>query len=155
MFSYYIIAPISGFIIKYSGVKSGNFLMSGQSFGEITSNDNLLVESYISPVNIAYIQKNQEVKMQVDAFDYRQWGLLQGKVVEIGSDIITIKDTPFFKVLCQIDKDYMSLQNGHVGYLKKGMTLTCRFELAKRSLFQLLFDKVDNWINPKIINEIN
>jgi len=152
---YYIIAPISGFIVKYNGVKNGNFLISGQTIGEIASNESLLVESYVSPTNISYIRKDQEVKMQIDAFDYRQWGLLRGNVMEIGSDIITIENKPFFKVLCKIDQDYMTLKNGHIGHLKKGMTLTCRFELTKRSIFQLLFDKVDNWINPKIINETN
>lgn len=150
---YYIIAPINGFIVKYNGVKEDNFLVSGQSIGEIASSENLLVESYVSPTNIAYIKINQEVQMQIDAFDYRQWGLLTGTVMEIGSDIVTIDNKPFFKVLCKINRDYMTLKNGHIGHLKKGMTLTCRFELTKRSIFQLLFDKVDNWINPKIINE--
>jgi len=152
---YYIIAPINGFILKYSGVKNGNYLVSGQIIGEIASNDSLLVESYIYPADISYIQKNQNVKIQVEAFDYRQWGLLTGKVVEIGSDVITIENKPFFKVLCQIDKDYMTLGDGHVGFLKKGMRLTCRFELTEKSLAQLLFDKLDNRINPTIINETN
>lgn len=30
------------------------------------------------------------------------------------------------------------------------MTLTGRFMITKRSLFQLLYDKTDNWLNPKI-----
>jgi len=152
---YYIIAPITGFIIKYNGLKSGNYLMSGQSIGEIASNGNLLVETYVSPSDISYISVDQKVNMQVDAFDYRQWGLLDGSVIEIGSDIISLDNKPYFKVLCKIDRDYMKLKNGYIGHLKKGMTLTCRFELTERSIAQLLFDKVDNWINPKIINETN
>lgn len=34
--------------------------------------------------------------------------------------------------------------------VKKGMTLTGRFMITKRSLLQLLYDKTDNWLNPKI-----
>ena len=29
------------------------------------------------------------------------------------------------------------------------MTLTGRFMLIRRNLFQLLYDKTDNWLNPK------
>ncbi|GHT22645.1 hypothetical protein AGMMS4957_13110 [Bacteroidia bacterium] len=45
----------------------------------------------------------------------------------------------------------LQLKNGYKGNLKKGMTLTGRFYLTDRSLWQLLFDKVDNWVNPKIV----
>jgi len=35
---------------------------------------------------------------------------------------------------------------------KKGMTLQARFIVTKRSLWQLLYDKVDDWANPNIRN---
>jgi hypothetical protein len=38
--------------------------------------------------------------------------------------------------------------------VKKGMTLTARFFLAKRSLLQLLVDQMDTFFNPmKLSNE--
>jgi HlyD family secretion protein len=39
-------------------------------------------------------------------------------------------------------------RNGVKGNLKKGMTFQARFILTKRSLFQLLYDKADDWMNP-------
>ena len=46
---------------------------------------------------------------------------------------------------------------GHSGVLatvlavdKKGMTVQARFIVARRSFWQLLFDKVDNWLNPNL-----
>lgn len=39
-------------------------------------------------------------------------------------------------------------KNGYKGYLKKGMTLQARFIITERTLWQLLYDKVDDWINP-------
>ncbi|MDU1905436.1 MAG: HlyD family efflux transporter periplasmic adaptor subunit [Dysgonomonas sp.] len=149
---YYIIAPINGNITNYIGVKEGSFISSGQELAQITVGDNLLIECYVSPADIGYIRNGQDVKFQFDAFDYRQWGLIEGCVTEIISDVVDIDGQVFFRVRCSMDKDYLELKNGYRGSLKKGMTLTARFILTERSLGQLLFDKIDNWLNPKIMS---
>ncbi|OYU93173.1 MAG: hypothetical protein CFE21_21565 [Bacteroidetes bacterium B1(2017)] len=38
--------------------------------------------------------------------------------------------------------------------LKKGMSLKARFIVTKQSLFQLLYAKADDWVNPNL-NRIN
>lgn len=149
---YYITAPINGNITNYIGVKEGSFITAGQELAQITADDNLLVECYIYPSDIGYISVGQDVKFQLDAFDYRQWGLLTGRVTEIISDVVNVEGQPFFRVRCSMDRDYLELKNGYRGSLKKGMTLTARFMLTERSLSQLLFDKVDDWMNPKIMS---
>lgn len=149
---YYITAPLNGNITNFTGLKEGNFIAAGQEFAHITTSDDLIIECYIPPADIGYINMGQDVKLQMDAFDYRQWGLLNGKVTDIVSDVVTIEGQPYFRVRCSMDRDYLQLKNGYKGYLKKGMTLTARFMLTRRSLAQLLFDKMDNWMNPKIIS---
>lgn len=149
---YYIIAPLSGNITNFTGLKEGSFILAGQEFANITTSDDLIIECYISPSDIGYINIGQDVKFQMDAFDYRQWGLLSGEVIDIVSDVVSIENQPYFRVRCSMDRDYLELKNGYKGHLKKGMTLTSRFMLTRRSLAQLLFDKMDNWMNPKIIN---
>lgn len=67
------------------------------------------------------------VRFQVDAFNYNQWGMATGKVLEISNDIYTIDEKPVFIVKCQLDKEFLQLKNGYKGYLKKGMTLQARF----------------------------
>jgi hypothetical protein len=34
--------------------------------------------------------------------------------------------------------------------LTKGLTLQAEFIVARRSLYQLIYDKADDWLNPKI-----
>jgi HlyD family secretion protein len=147
---YVIKAPASGAVIQFSGIQQGNFIAPGQTIGYISDAGNLLVECYISPMDIGYIQKNQPVAFQLDAFNYNQWGLAHGKIQEISKDIIMMNEQPVFRVRCSLDTPFLQLKNGYKGELKKGMTLTGRFYLTDRSLWQLLFDKVDNWINPKL-----
>ena len=152
---YCITAPVSGNIVQYTGLKAGNFLSPSQTIALITTGDSLLVECYVTPNDIGYIHKGQNVKFQVDAYDYQQWGLLEGEVIDIISDVAQIENQAFFRVRCSLNKDYLELPNGYKGTLKKGMSLTGRFYLTERSLAQLLFDKIDDWMNPKIITDGN
>lgn len=85
---------------------------------------------------------------QIDAYNYNQWGTALGEILSIGKDVISINNKPFFKVKCQIDQKYLTLENGVKGRLKKGMTLTAQFILAERSLYDLLYDGVNDWLNP-------
>ena len=85
----------------------------------------------------------------MDAFNYNQWGLAQGAVTEISKDIISMDEQPVFRVRCSLDTPFLALKNGYRGNLKKGMTLTGRFYLTDRSLWQLLFDRIDDWMNPR------
>lgn len=150
--NYILKAPISGFINNYTGIKKGNFVSPGQVFANITPKGKLLVECYINPTDIGYISKNMDVVFQFDAYNYNQWGLGHGKVIEISHDVFQENQSVFFKVKCSLDKENLKLKNGYQGNLKKGMTLTGRFHLTERTLLELLYDKLDNWLNPRLQN---
>lgn len=147
---YEIRAPIAGSITQYTGLQPGNFIAPNQTIAQISSNEDLIIESYISPTDIGLIREGMDVKFQIDAFNYNQWGLATGKVIEISKDINTQQDQPFFKVKCSLTEQQLSLKNGYTGNLKKGMTLTSRFTVTERTLYQLLYDKMDDWLNPKL-----
>jgi len=150
---YIILAPMSGTLLQVAGFQSGNFIAPGQNLAYISSNNVLLAECYITPSDIGYIQQNQQVSFQFDAFNYRDWGMVQGKVSQVLHDVVLIDQKPMFRVRCLLEKKSIQLKNGYKGDLQKGLTFTARFQLNRRSLWQLLFDKVDNWLNPKFIAE--
>lgn len=102
----------------------------------------------LSEKDIGLIKKGQLVRVQVDAFNYNQWGTLTGKVLDIDNNVTQHNSDIFFKVRCLLEDNSLSLKNGYKAAVSKGMTLTARFIIARRSLYQLLFDKVDNWLNP-------
>ena len=97
------------------------------------------------------LKKNQKVTFQIDAFNYNQWGLLEGKVIDIDKNITIQENQAFFKVRCSLKTKTMQLKSGYKTQVSKGMTLTTRYIITRRSLFELLFDKVDDWLNPKQI----
>ena len=149
--NYVLIAPATGTIENFNGVQVGSVLNASQPIAQISPVDNLVVESTVLPNDIGLIKPNQKVKFQLDAFNYNQWGLLTGKVIDIDKNITLQENQAFFKVRCTLDSKELKLKSGYKTQVSKGMTLTTRYIITRRSLFDLLFDKVDDWLNPKQI----
>lgn len=141
-------APTSGTLIGVKSIEQGSFINAGETLASISPNTKLLVECFINPQDIGLLKSNTKVNFQIDAYNYNQWGLATGKITDISKDIELVNNTPVFKVLCQLNEKNLSLKNGFKGQLKKGMTLNAQFKLTQRSLFDLLYDKIDDWVNP-------
>lgn len=148
--NYVIRAPISGTIVRYNGATIGNYLTPNQPIAEISTDQQLRVECYVGTSEIGLIQKGMPVQFQIDAFNYNLWGLAKGTVEDISRDVSMINGNPYFVVRCNLKEDYLKLKNGYQGKFKKGMTLTARFNIIDRTLFQLLYDQLDDWLNPKL-----
>jgi len=112
------------------------------------SNHHMIVECYVTPSELGLLRLNDVVKFQIDAFPHNQWGLASGKVLHINYNITMVQNKPMFKVVCSLNETSLSLSKSIRGNLRKGMTLAARFTLAKRTVFQLLFDKTDDWNQP-------
>lgn len=141
-------APVSGTLLNVKGIEKGSFIQNGIQLAEISPKSDLIIECYISPTDIGLLKKETQVNFQVSAFNYNQWGLANGKIEEIGNDVQMVNNEPMFKVLCSLDQDFLQLKNGFKGQLKKGMFVNARFELTERTFFDLLYDKMDDWLNP-------
>jgi len=146
--NYVIKAPITGHIVNSIGLTENSNLLNGQVLAQISPNENLIVECIISPKNIGYINKSQLVKFNLDTFNHNQWGSLSGYVMEIDKNPRIINNEMAFVVRCAYSQQDLILQNGVKGKIIKGMTLTGNFFLVKRKIIDLLFDRVDDWINP-------
>lgn len=144
-------AQVSGTVQDLKGIQVGSFVSPNEILGEISPDSGLIAEAYIPSKDIGMIRIGTRVRMQVDAFDYNTWGMLTGQVQSISSDIYTDSDQPYFKVRCRLDKNALTLRNGYRSFVKKGMTLQARFQITRRSLFQLLYDQTDDWLNPNLV----
>ena len=149
--NYTVLAPISGSIENFSGLQVGSFVNASQTIATLSPNDNLIVESTVSPNDIGLLKLHQKVKFQMDAFNYNQWGLLEGEIIDIDKNVTIQENQAFFKVRCSIKNSVLKLKSGYKTSISKGMTLTTRYIITRRSLYELLFDKMDDWLNPKIL----
>lgn len=146
---YYIVkAPVTGTIEQFSGIYEGTNIQAGQTIAGISPETDLIAEVYITPKDIGYLKEGTALNIQVDAFNYNDWGMIKGEIMDISNDYILVDNQPVFKIRCEMKQTELSLKNGTTGSIKKGMTIKTRFLLAKRSLYQLLFDNVNDWLNP-------
>lgn len=145
---YSLKAPASGELQNVNPISKGQIIQAGQQLAQLTPDTTLMAICWVSPQKVGLLQKGLEGSIKVDAYNYNDWGFLKGKIEEVSSDAYVINNQPFFKVTCSINKSYLQLSNGFIGELKKGMTISGNFNVATRTLYQLLYDKVDNWVNP-------
>lgn len=149
-------APVAGTVQGFAGLSAGVIVSAGQVLGSISPDDTLIVETLCSPHDIGFIRPGQNVKLQVDAFPYTEWGLLDGVVDWVANDISAPNAgsgasaaRPFFKVIVRPTTTALVLPNGAIGPLKKGLTLNARYQVARRSLLQVLYDNLGSWIDPR------
>ncbi len=152
---YIVRSPVDGTIDQFSGVYRGSSIQAGQSLAVISPDSTLCLEVYVTPRNIGFMSVGMAVNVQVESFNYNEWGTIAGKVKEISSDFLTdSRGNSFYKVKCEMERDFLQLKNGRVGRLKKGMTVSAHFMVTRRSLFDLLYQKMDSWMNPRqYVNE--
>lgn len=147
---YKITAPITGTIQNIAGIFWNSYVHTNQILAEVSPDTNLIAEAIVSPRDIGLLQEGMPVRMQIDAYNYNQWGVVTGRIESISTDVTMNENKPLFRVLCSLNQTFLRLQNGFRGDIKKGMTFQARFIVNKRSLFQLLYDNVDDWLNPAL-----
>ena len=145
---YEVRSPITGTVQNKAALFRNSFVSANQVLGEISPDTSLIADVFIHPRDIGYLREGMEAKFHIDAYNYNQWGIASGKIINISSDVIMNDGQPVFRVQCSFDQTYLELKNGFRGDFKKGMTLQARFIISRRSLFQLLYDKAEDWLNP-------
>lgn len=146
--THFLYAPVSGEIQHVNTRYAGGFITAGEPLCIISPQSDLIGECYISTRDMGLLKINQPVRFQIDAFDYNYFGILTGKITSIDNDFTLLDNKPVFKVRCTFDDTQLFLKNGYKGILKKGLSFQARFTVTERTLWQLLFDKVDDWLNP-------
>ena len=143
-------SPVNGTLDQFSGIYKNSSIQAGQSLAVVSPDSTLYFEVYVTPRNIGYLSMGMPVNFQIESFDYNEWGTVEGKITDISSDFLTDSkgENSYYKVKCSMKKDYLQLKNGRKGKLKKGMNINAHFMITKRSLFNLLYQKIDEWVNP-------
>lgn len=141
-------APISGYIQGINTKYSGGMLQAGESVCTISPEGTLVGECYVQTKDIGLLKIGQSARYQIEAFDYNYFGIITGKIIAIDNDFTMLNNTPVIKIRCNFDTTKLYLNNGYIGQLKKGLNFQARFIVTRRSLWQLLYDNLNNWLSP-------
>jgi HlyD family secretion protein len=146
--SYCIRAPVSGSLQGLVSRYAGTAVQQDETICSVSPDGQLVGECYVSTRDIGMLKPGQRARFQIDAFSYRYFGIIEGSVLTIDNDFTMMEGKPFFKIVCRFDGHELKLKHGYTGQLKKGMGFTARFVINRRTLWQLLYDGLDEWLNP-------
>lgn len=148
--TYCIRAPVAGFLQELNGRYAAGSIQAGEIICSLSPGGEMLAECYVSTRDIGMLKPGQTARFMIDAFDYNYFGVVTGQISSIDNDFILLDKSPVFKVRCRLNQEQLSLKNGYHGKLKKGMHFQARFAVKNRTLWQLLYDTADDWLNPAL-----
>lgn len=148
-----LLSPVSGTAEQVASMSPGGFVQVGDELLQISPDTKIVAEMTVSARDIGMLSVGMPVRMMIDAFDYNSWGVATGRIRSISHDATVVDHQALYSVRCSIDQPALTLKNGYRGKIQKGMSLRARFVVARRSIFDLLYDRVDRWLNPSLAPE--
>src|SRR5690606_29005330 len=108
---YTLHAPASGTLQSVKGLRPGSMISANEVLAEVSPDSGLIAETYVLPKDIGYLHAGTAVNLQIEAYDYNQWGMATGEIESISADIFTDRGHPYFKVRCSLNEDRLMLKN--------------------------------------------
>jgi len=139
-------APVTGDVFDLRAYP-GYVPPSGQNAPpvlKIVPTEDLVAEIFISPKDIGFVKKGMDTDVRISAFNYSDYGDIDGKVKFISASALEPEPPyDFFRYVAKVDldKDYL-LINGEKQYLQPGMEVQANVRINKdRTVFQLFTSK--------------
>lgn len=135
-------APMRGIVknIKVSTV-GGVVPPNGELMNIVPLNDRLLVETRLSPRDIAFIHPGQRAVVKISAYDYAIYGGLNGAVESISPDTIQDEVKPeiyYYRVFIRTDNDYVQNKAGRRFSITPGMVSTVDIKTGEKTVMDYL-----------------
>jgi HlyD family secretion protein len=143
-----ILSPVGGSALGFNEISVGSFINAGQTVGNISSDDELVAEGMVATKDIGLLRLGQVAKVQVSAFSYTEWGQLAGTVDTITADAIRSAQASQYRVLIRLSGKTLTSADGKEVSVHKGMTGMARIVVARRRLWQMLWETTADWVNP-------
>jgi HlyD family secretion protein/adhesin transport system membrane fusion protein len=94
-----VISPVNGIINKLYFYTEGGIVKAGDKMAEITPiEDSLTIEAKIKSSDRAFIWEGQDVSVEITAYDFSKYGLLNGKLISISPDSFEDKNGSIFYI---------------------------------------------------------
>ena len=101
----FIVSPVNGIVKKLYFNTVGGIIKSGDKIAEITPmEDSLIIEANIKTNDRGEIWVDQNVSIEITAYNYAKYGLLKGKLITISPDSFIQRDgSSYYKVKVKAD----------------------------------------------------
>lgn len=129
-------SPTKGVVNKIYFNTIGGIVKSGETIAEISPlEEDLMIEAKINTSDRAYIYPSQKVSIEITAYDFSKFGLLQGRLVGISPDSTTDENgNSFYNVKVKAN-NYQFDENSPILI---GMTANINILTGKRTVLDYL-----------------
>lgn len=143
-------SPMKGVVKNIQVTTLGGVIQAGQSILEIVpTQDEMLVEAYVKPAEVAFLHPGQTATVKLTAYDFNKYGALQGVLDNVSPD--TLKDERnrrpgslpeleegFYRILVRIQQD-PQVRAGLKLEPLPGMTALVEIRTGQKTVLEYLF----------------
>lgn len=122
----------------------GGFVNAGEQIMQIVPlGDKLLIETRVTPRDIAFLKVGDPANVKVTAYDFGIYGGLKGHVVRVSADSIydEVERQAYFTIVVETDKSYLET-NGRRLPITPGMMCDVEILTGKKSVLSYLLKPV-------------
>jgi adhesin transport system membrane fusion protein len=130
-------SPIDGVVknLRYNTI--GGVVRPGDPIMEIVpSQDNLVIEVKLNPVDRGYVRVGQPATVKVSTYDFIRYGGLDGTVTQIAADTNTDVDgAPYYRVVVETDRPHLGAAADGLP-ISPGMQATVDIKTGQRAMWE-------------------
>ena len=132
-------APVKGVVNRLEVRTIGAVVQPGQALVDIVPvDDSLLIEADLGPRDIGFVSQGEQASVKISAYDYLQYGALDGEVVRIGADTLQSADgSEFFRVIVRTDRSYLGTEDNPLP-IAPGMVASVDIQTGDRTVLSYL-----------------
>jgi adhesin transport system membrane fusion protein len=136
-------SPVAGQINRLLINTIGGVVQPGMDLVEVVpTEDSLLVEARISPVDIAYLHPGQKAVIKITAYDFTVFGGLDGELVQISPDsLVDDKGNSYYVVRVQTDQLFLG-KMGRTLEIIPGMTADVEILTGEKTVLSYILKPV-------------
>jgi membrane fusion protein, adhesin transport system len=148
-------APMDGIVKNVQVTTIGGVVQAGMPILEIVpTQDQMLVEAYVKPAEVAFLKNDQKVIVKLTAYDYNRFGGLEGVLEHISPDTMRDEKQRRPGVPMELEEGYYRLlvritdanleRNGLKMLPMPGMTATVEIKTGQKTVLEYLFRPLQN-----------
>ena len=132
-------APVEGIVNSIAVKTLGAVVQPGQALIDIVPiDDSLLIEADLGPRDIGFVRTGEAASVKITAYDYLQYGALEGRVVRIGADTIQGADgQEFFRVVVRTNVSFLGTEDNPLP-ITPGMVASVDIQTGERTVLSYL-----------------
>lgn len=136
-------SPITGVIKNMRYTTIGGVVRPGEPILDIVpSEDTLVVEARLNPMDRGFVQEGQDATIKIDTFDFVRYGGIEGEVISVAPDSTMPENAaPYFKVVIKTAQPWLgNEEDGFV--ISPGMGATVDIHTGTKSVMDYLIRPV-------------